>query len=140
VESSCKLGNEPSGSIKCWELPNGCTTCGLSSGTQPHSYLVSFQCFCRHYLELHVDTSTWVCVYLWSLFFCTDCFCVCLCFCHGIIKIQWQKYVAVQFFFYSFVATYIIKLAVLFQLLQLLVELGLLVYLTVPVAVHKADF
>jgi hypothetical protein len=32
--SSCKLSNEPSGSIKCWELPNGCTTCGLSSGTQ----------------------------------------------------------------------------------------------------------
>jgi hypothetical protein len=32
----CKLGNEPSGSIKCWELPNGCTTCGLSSGTQLH--------------------------------------------------------------------------------------------------------
>jgi hypothetical protein len=41
VESSCKLGNEPSGSIKCWELTNGCTTCGLSSGTQLHrvSYL-----------------------------------------------------------------------------------------------------
>jgi hypothetical protein len=36
VESSCELGNEPSGSIKCWELPNGCTTCGLSSGTQLH--------------------------------------------------------------------------------------------------------
>jgi hypothetical protein len=36
VESSCKLGNEPSGSIKCWELPNGCTTCGLSSSTQLH--------------------------------------------------------------------------------------------------------
>jgi hypothetical protein len=36
VESSCELGNEPSGSIKCWELPSGCTTCGLSSGTQPH--------------------------------------------------------------------------------------------------------
>jgi hypothetical protein len=34
VESSCKLGIEPSVSIKCWELPNGCTTCGLSSGTQ----------------------------------------------------------------------------------------------------------
>jgi hypothetical protein len=34
--SSCELGNEPSGSIKCWELPNGCTTCGLSSGTQLH--------------------------------------------------------------------------------------------------------
>jgi hypothetical protein len=36
VESSCELGNEPSGSIKCWELPNGCTSCGLSSGTQLH--------------------------------------------------------------------------------------------------------
>jgi hypothetical protein len=36
VESSCKLGNEPSGSIKCWELPSGCTSCGLSSGTQFH--------------------------------------------------------------------------------------------------------
>jgi hypothetical protein len=35
-ENSCKLGNEPSGSIKCWELPNGCTNCGLSSGTQLH--------------------------------------------------------------------------------------------------------
>jgi hypothetical protein len=34
--SSCKLGNEPSGSIKCWELPNGCTTCGLLSGTHLH--------------------------------------------------------------------------------------------------------
>jgi hypothetical protein len=28
---------KPSDSIKCWELPNGCTTCGLSSGTQLHS-------------------------------------------------------------------------------------------------------
>jgi hypothetical protein len=36
VESSCKLGNEPSGSIKCWELPSCSTTCGLSSGTQLH--------------------------------------------------------------------------------------------------------
>jgi hypothetical protein len=36
VESSCERGNEPSGSIKCWELPSGCTTCGLSSGTHPH--------------------------------------------------------------------------------------------------------
>jgi hypothetical protein len=26
--------NEPSGFIKCWELPSGCTSCGLSSGTQ----------------------------------------------------------------------------------------------------------
>jgi hypothetical protein len=36
VESSCELGNEPWGSIKCWELPSGCTACGLSSGTQLH--------------------------------------------------------------------------------------------------------
>jgi hypothetical protein len=36
VESSCELGNEPSGSIKCWELPTGCKSCGLSSGTQLH--------------------------------------------------------------------------------------------------------
>jgi hypothetical protein len=36
VESSCELGNESSGSIKCWELPSGCTACGLSSGTQLH--------------------------------------------------------------------------------------------------------
>jgi hypothetical protein len=44
VESSCELDNEPSGSIKCWELPNGCTICGLSSGTQLHrvSYLILF--------------------------------------------------------------------------------------------------
>jgi hypothetical protein len=36
VESYCELGNEPSGSIKCWELPSGCTSCGLSGGTQLH--------------------------------------------------------------------------------------------------------
>jgi hypothetical protein len=36
VESSCIIGNEPLGSIKCWELPNGCTTCGLSTSTQLH--------------------------------------------------------------------------------------------------------
>jgi hypothetical protein len=36
MESSCELGNEPSGSIKCWELSSGCTTCALSSGTQLH--------------------------------------------------------------------------------------------------------
>jgi hypothetical protein len=36
VESSCELGNEPSGSIKYWELPSGCTSCGLSSGNQLH--------------------------------------------------------------------------------------------------------
>jgi hypothetical protein len=41
MESSCERGNEPSGSIKCWELPSGCTTCGISCGTQLHrvSYL-----------------------------------------------------------------------------------------------------
>jgi hypothetical protein len=33
---SCELDNELSGSIKCWELPNGCTSCGLSSCTQLH--------------------------------------------------------------------------------------------------------
>jgi hypothetical protein len=31
-----KLGNEPSGSIKCWELPNGCTIYGLPCGTRLH--------------------------------------------------------------------------------------------------------
>jgi hypothetical protein len=36
VNSVHERGNEPSGSIKCWELPSGCTTCGLSSGTQLH--------------------------------------------------------------------------------------------------------
>jgi hypothetical protein len=36
VESSCEHRDEASGSIKCWELPSGCVTCGLSSGTQPH--------------------------------------------------------------------------------------------------------
>jgi hypothetical protein len=36
MESTCERGNESSGSIKCWELPNGCTSCGLSSGTQLH--------------------------------------------------------------------------------------------------------
>jgi hypothetical protein len=36
MESSCERGNEPSGSIKCWELPSGCTTCVLSCGTQLH--------------------------------------------------------------------------------------------------------
>jgi hypothetical protein len=42
VESSCRLGIEPSGSIKCWEIPSGCTTCGLSTGTQLHrvSYIL----------------------------------------------------------------------------------------------------
>jgi hypothetical protein len=29
VESSCKLDNEPSGSINAGNLPSGCTTCGL---------------------------------------------------------------------------------------------------------------
>jgi hypothetical protein len=36
VESSYELSNEPSGSIKCWELLRGCTSCGLSSVTQLH--------------------------------------------------------------------------------------------------------
>jgi hypothetical protein len=53
VENSCELGNKPSGSIKCWELPSGCTTCDLSSGTQLHrvsyshipDYVVLFSSF-----------------------------------------------------------------------------------------------
>jgi hypothetical protein len=51
VEISCELGNEPSGSIKCWELSNGCTTCGLSSGTQLHivsSYLTGNRLHLRY--------------------------------------------------------------------------------------------
>jgi hypothetical protein len=52
VESSCELGNRTSGSIKCWELPSGCATCGLSSGTEFHrvSYLVHSLCQCVHIL------------------------------------------------------------------------------------------
>jgi hypothetical protein len=44
--SSCKLGNASSGSIKCWELPNRCTTFGLWNGTQLHklSLLVYLHC------------------------------------------------------------------------------------------------
>jgi hypothetical protein len=42
VESSCELGNEPSGSIKCWKLLNGCTTCGFSSGTQLHRVSMTY--------------------------------------------------------------------------------------------------
>jgi hypothetical protein len=56
VESSCELGNELSGSIKCWELPSGCTTCGLSSGTQLHRV-------------------SYVCIYIYM--------CVCVCVCGG---------------------------------------------------------
>jgi hypothetical protein len=57
VESSCELGNEPSGFIKCWELSSGCTTCGLSSGTQLHrvGYLMLpfaiYSGFCRVFSE-----------------------------------------------------------------------------------------
>jgi hypothetical protein len=36
VESSCELGNEPSGSLNAGKLPSGCTICGLSSRTQLH--------------------------------------------------------------------------------------------------------
>jgi hypothetical protein len=43
-DSSCELGNEPSGFIKCWELPNGCTACGLSCGTRLHGVM---------YLRMH---------------------------------------------------------------------------------------
>jgi hypothetical protein len=36
VKNSYELGNETSGSIKCWELPSGCAIRGLSRGTQLH--------------------------------------------------------------------------------------------------------
>jgi hypothetical protein len=59
VESCCELSNEPSGSIKCWELPSGCKRCGLSSGTQLHRVsLVIASCYLlvdsHHLSELDV--------------------------------------------------------------------------------------
>jgi hypothetical protein len=36
VEGPCEHGNEPSGSIKCWELLNGYATGGFSRRTQLH--------------------------------------------------------------------------------------------------------
>jgi hypothetical protein len=48
VESSCELGNEPSGSIKFWELLSGCTSCVPSSGTQLHRVSISDKTgFCK---------------------------------------------------------------------------------------------
>jgi hypothetical protein len=43
VESLCEFGNEPTGSIKCWETIEGLTTGGLSSSAQLHiiGYLVT---------------------------------------------------------------------------------------------------
>jgi hypothetical protein len=57
VESSCELGNEPSGSIKCWELPSGCTSCGLSSGTQLHrvSYVLIVNAEFVIFLQLIIE-------------------------------------------------------------------------------------
>jgi hypothetical protein len=48
MESSCVLGNEHSGSIKCWELPNDCTTCDLSSGTHLHRVSYTYISFGRN--------------------------------------------------------------------------------------------
>jgi hypothetical protein len=36
VENSCKHGNEPSGSIKCWEVLNSCTIDSFSRRAQLH--------------------------------------------------------------------------------------------------------
>jgi hypothetical protein len=36
VESFSECANKPSGSIKCWEVPSGCTSGGLSSSTMLH--------------------------------------------------------------------------------------------------------
>jgi hypothetical protein len=43
MKSAFERGNEPWGSTKCWNLPSGCTTFGLSSSAQLHrvSLLVS---------------------------------------------------------------------------------------------------
>jgi hypothetical protein len=41
-------GNEISCSIKCWELPSDCTTCGLSSDT--HLHTVRYICVCAYIL------------------------------------------------------------------------------------------
>jgi hypothetical protein len=61
VESSCELRNEPSGSIKCWELPSGFTSCGLSSGTQLHRIsLVSL-------LVIRNGTNYKKCQFTWSV-------------------------------------------------------------------------
>jgi hypothetical protein len=56
VETSRERSNEPSGSVKCWELPSGCTNCGVASGTEHHrpsyqpksSYSVSTGQFLRY--------------------------------------------------------------------------------------------
>jgi hypothetical protein len=66
--SSCELDNEPSGSIKCWELPSGCTTCGLTNGTQLHrvsqlvrqfpSLLFMFEQFAIYSTGLRISVST----------------------------------------------------------------------------------
>jgi hypothetical protein len=79
VESSCKPGNEPSGSIKCWELPNGCRTCGLSSGTQFHrvSWLVlPLSGLVRHWLYAKqvkfMDTYILIVIWMRSVFSCND--------------------------------------------------------------------
>jgi hypothetical protein len=36
VESYFEHGNEPSGSIKCWESLSSCTICGFSRRVQLH--------------------------------------------------------------------------------------------------------
>jgi hypothetical protein len=53
VESSCEFGNEPSGSMKFWELPSGCTTCGLSSGTQLHNSFSYRSCKIRCFGDIY---------------------------------------------------------------------------------------
>jgi hypothetical protein len=59
VESSCEFGIEPSGSMKCWELPSDFTTGGLSSSAQllRASYLRTAMLTCaRRDWWSHVDT------------------------------------------------------------------------------------
>jgi hypothetical protein len=42
VKSSCECSNEPSSSIKCWELSSYFTTGGFSSSAQLHKVRVKY--------------------------------------------------------------------------------------------------
>jgi hypothetical protein len=50
VEGSCEHGNEPSGSIKCWEVLSECTIGGFSKGLSSTS----------EYVKVKPGRSLWV--------------------------------------------------------------------------------
>jgi hypothetical protein len=60
MKSSCEFGNEPSGSIKCWETICVLTTGGLSCSVQLYkvSKLVStrWRSWLRHYSAIPMNT------------------------------------------------------------------------------------